>query len=165
MTDAPAIARAAPPLVRRDDWEVRLAAVLDRYARTAFGWGTADCLTLPADCVLAMTGVDPLAPWRGRYAGRDQAVALLARLAPEAAEDARLGAVVAATLAAHGAPRILPAFASHGDVVIATWSDAERGNAPAQHCGVVAGPGVALPGRRGLVFAAPDRIATAWRIG
>jgi hypothetical protein len=35
--------------------------------RRPFAWGTDDCLTLPADWLAKVTGLDPMADLRGRY--------------------------------------------------------------------------------------------------
>lgn len=156
---------AAAPLTRHADWERRLSACFARLAATPFKWGVMDCLTAPADCVHAMTDVDPLAPYRGLYASRAEADALLAALAPDVVEGQRLSAVVAAVMRAHGAPTIPPAFARTGDVAIARWPDAERDRAPAEHCGIVAGVNLALPYRTGLKAAPLRRAVTAWRVG
>ena len=49
------------------DWQDRLAALVRERMDMEPGWGTNDCMTWAADCVLAQTGVDTLAPYRGRY--------------------------------------------------------------------------------------------------
>ncbi|MBP5857299.1 hypothetical protein KAJ83_09785 [Marivibrio halodurans] len=156
---------ALPALRRLADWEVRLAACFRRCARERFGWGSFDCLILPADCILAMTDIDPMARWRGRYASRREADALLADLAPEVAPVARLAHVVGAVLAAHGAHAISPRHAGHGDIALVDWPDAERDGAIAPHCGVVGGAHILLPARVGLAVVPADRARHAWRIG
>lgn len=50
-----------------DHWEDRLhECVRGRYGLEP-DWGTNDCMTWAADCVLAQTGVDTLAAYRGKY--------------------------------------------------------------------------------------------------
>lgn len=52
---------------RLPDWRGRLAAHLAASAGRPFAWGRHDCAIFAADCILAMTGEDPAAPFRGRY--------------------------------------------------------------------------------------------------
>lgn len=53
--------------MRRKDWEAALHDAIARHAALPFEWGRVDCITFPADCVLAMTGVDVIAEERGKY--------------------------------------------------------------------------------------------------
>ncbi|MCR9218921.1 MAG: hypothetical protein NXI21_01725 [Alphaproteobacteria bacterium] len=156
---------SAEPFRRQPAWELALAVQQLALCAQPFAWGAADCLTTPADAVLAITGVDPLAPWRGRYRSRQEAEALLAALAPDAAPEDRLSAVVAAVMAAHGAPHIAPAFAQHGDVALCRWPEAGRGERPRDHCGFVSAAAVMLPARRGLTQVPLAQATAAWRIG
>ena len=55
------------------------AAVINAYARP-FRWGSADCCVAACDAFLALWGVDPLAPWRDRYASRVEALRLIRTL-------------------------------------------------------------------------------------
>jgi hypothetical protein len=53
---------------RLPDWPARLHEFVDGVKRSPFGWGGSDCLIgWAADAVLAMTGEDIAAPWRGKY--------------------------------------------------------------------------------------------------
>lgn len=70
-----------------------LEAFLEAETAAAFEWGVRDCWLLPADWVLARTGRDPAAPWRGRYASALGATRLINRGGgPEAFAGASLGA-------------------------------------------------------------------------
>lgn len=53
--------------MRLDDWQARLVAYLHASARKPFQPGTHDCVLFAAGAVLAMTGQDMAAGWRGRY--------------------------------------------------------------------------------------------------
>ncbi|MFN6950990.1 MAG: DUF6950 family protein [Albidovulum sp.] len=54
---------------RRRDWRARLHEEIERHRRVPFSWGDgSDCAMFAADCVKAMTGDDPAARFRGRYA-------------------------------------------------------------------------------------------------
>lgn len=48
-------------------WRTALHAEVERHRREPFAWGEADCAVFAADCLLAMTGEDAAAPFRGRY--------------------------------------------------------------------------------------------------
>lgn len=45
---------------------------VQRWARTPFAWGTADCCIILADYVRDVTGIDGAAHLRGRYADYEQ---------------------------------------------------------------------------------------------
>ncbi|MBN8292801.1 hypothetical protein JI664_12575 [Rhodobacter sp. NTK016B] len=44
-----------------------VAETLSLWRRSAFEWGTLDCVLATCDHVLRVTGIDPAAPWRGSY--------------------------------------------------------------------------------------------------
>jgi hypothetical protein len=58
-------------------WGVRLDRAIGTGRRAAFGYGTHDCLSFPALCIQALTGVDLFEPYRGRYSDEDGARALV----------------------------------------------------------------------------------------
>ncbi len=62
--------------MRVSDWETRLADYLAGMAGAEFRFGAADCALFAAGAVLAMTGNDPAAAFRGKY--RSQAGAIRA---------------------------------------------------------------------------------------
>ncbi len=64
-------------MTRRPDWEIRLSATIADWRRRPFRWDS-DCARWAAACVIAQTGVDPLAELRGRYRTKREALALLA---------------------------------------------------------------------------------------
>jgi hypothetical protein len=57
---------------RLADWRVRLAAVVEQHRNMPFEFGVNDCCLFAADCVQAMTGVDPGAAHRD-YTGMNGA--------------------------------------------------------------------------------------------
>ena len=89
---------------RLDDWADRLMLTIAGHQAMPFAWGRADCATLFGDCVWAMTGVDPLKPFRPWDNPRSAAHALFRAGAPDCA------AWVATIL-----PQIAPAQAQRGD--------------------------------------------------
>lgn len=52
---------------RLPNWEARLAAYLSPLRLRPFAWGSHDCCLFAAGAVEAMTGVDPMPEFRGRY--------------------------------------------------------------------------------------------------
>ena len=66
-------------MMRRQDWRGRLVAVCDAAQGRAFEWGLFDCTTFVADCVEAMTDVDPMEKHRGHYQKRIGAARQYAR--------------------------------------------------------------------------------------
>ncbi|MDF2603503.1 hypothetical protein [Sphingomonas sp.] len=52
---------------RKPDWDARLAAYLEPLRARPFVWGEHDCCIFAAGAVEAMTGVDPMPEFRGRY--------------------------------------------------------------------------------------------------
>lgn len=127
-----------------------LAGEIEARAAVPFSWGRQDCCTLAADLVLAMTGLDPIAAWRGLYDDEAAAEALLA-------EAGGLEALAARQAAEAGLGECHPRFAQRGDVALV-----RHGNALAM--GVVVGEAVAVPGPEGLVFLTPDCIQRAWSV-
>ncbi|WP_298810631.1 hypothetical protein [uncultured Sphingomonas sp.] len=93
---------------RLPDWEARLAAYLEPLRLRAFAWGEHDCCLFTAGAVLAMTGVDPMPEFRGRYTTPIGAGRALRRYG---------AGTLDATLDTKFAP-IAPALAQRGDIVM-----------------------------------------------
>lgn len=67
-------------MIRVDGWEHRLDQAIATGRRAAFQFGgdaPHDCLSFPALCIAAVTGVDLYEPFRGRYADEGGAKALV----------------------------------------------------------------------------------------
>ncbi|WP_065091645.1 DUF6950 family protein [Rhizobium leucaenae] len=94
-------------LVRVMDWRERFVAEVDRLKHSPFAWGEHDCGPgLAGNLVLAITGVDCAAQWRGTYSTAAEAFAAM-----KAAGFQNLGDLVAAML-----PEIHPSQARIGDI-------------------------------------------------
>lgn len=65
---------------RHPDWPERLAAFIEARRHVPFAWGSNDCATFAADALVALTGADPMAALRGRWAGQEQALQVLQQL-------------------------------------------------------------------------------------
>lgn len=128
---------------RPEDWPERLDAYVREAQTQPFVWGTHDCCTFAADWVLAITGVDPMGPWRGEYRTASGAQRLTQ-------ERGGLDALVTEAL---GAP-IATAFAQRGDVVMG-----EGVLGPTM--GIVLGVSAAFPGVDGIE---QRLIAADWKV-
>lgn len=95
-------------LQRRSDWEARLAAYLEPLRLRPFQWGSHDCCTFAAGAVEAMTGVDPMPDFRGRYSTAMGSARALRRIG---AGD------LASTMSSKFEP-VAAAFAQRGDIIM-----------------------------------------------
>lgn len=132
---------------RYEDWPRRLAAAIQAARARPFQWGEADCALWAADVVLGLTGEDLAAAFRGRYATRAGAVALL---------GAR-GGLEAVVTAALGEPLASPRLARRGDVVMVSTAEG-----PA--LGICDGAVGWFTGPTGLVAQRMSDWTKAWRV-
>ncbi len=141
------IRRRPSPAPRLPDWPERLAALIETRRHAPFAWGSHDCMLFAADAVLACTGRDPAAEWRGRYTTEAQAEAIMG--------EGGLYALVRQVEDARGTALCPPHLAQRGDTALVM-----RGNQAIM--GVVLGDQVALPGLDGLVFVPLAAARRAW---
>lgn len=135
-------------IIRRDDWELAMAEAFDRAADRPFSWGSWDCVHFVSDVVEAMTGVDPMADYRGAYADEAEAWAVLSQ---------RDGNLRGACRRAFGR-EIRPSFARRGDVVM------PRGGLAVGVC-IGAEAAFVSPDGEGLVVLPMREMARAFPIG
>jgi hypothetical protein len=83
-------------------WRERLGALIEARMATPFAWGSHDCCMWAANCVLAVSGVDLAAEYRGEYSTAAGAVALLQAAGGIEAMGARAGAPIPVLMAALG---------------------------------------------------------------
>ncbi len=133
--------------VRLPDWEVRLDAFIATGARVPFAPGRMDCALFAAGAVAAMTGTDPAAAFRGRYATLAAGRRALRRAGIASPEAAVTGLF---------AP-VAPQDARPGDIALVP---AEAGHA----LGVVQGELVYVRGPDGLGLVPLSRAARAWTV-
>jgi hypothetical protein len=96
-------------IVRRRDWDARLAAFLEAKADQPFAWGRHDCALAVAGAVQAMTGKNFGKPFRRKYHSAAGAVRALRELGA--------GDLPSTLTAALGEPRPL-AFGHRGDICL-----------------------------------------------
>jgi hypothetical protein len=133
--------------MRHEDWPQRLAAAIEAARRRPFAWGQHDCVMFAAGVVLALTGSDPMARWRGTY---DDALSALRALERE-------GGMEALWTRALG-PAMPPLTAQRGDVVLFDQPDI------GETIGVCTGHMIAGPGRDGALFVPMRAGVMAWRV-
>ncbi|MDF0489213.1 hypothetical protein PX554_13815 [Sphingomonas sp. H39-1-10] len=95
-------------MYRKPDWDARLAAYLEPLRLRPFAWGSHDCCTFAAGAVEAMTGVDPMPEFRGRYSTAIGSARAITRFGK---------GTVAATLDSKFEP-VAAALAHRGDIVM-----------------------------------------------
>lgn len=134
---------------RRPDWPERMAKIVEARRYVPFAWGRQDCCSFAADVTVALTGRDPLAAYRGRYASEAEADRLIG--------PAGLEAFVTRLMEDAGATEIPVIEAQRGD-----WALLVIGNMPL--VGVVLGAHVAAPGEDRLAFVPLRRAVRAWAI-
>lgn len=133
-------------LTRVPDWELRLSELVTQRLGAPFTWGENDCVLFAADCIEAMTGIDPAAQWRGQWASQGEAVRAIARAGG-------LQAAVSA-LALAEVPRL---FAQRGDLVLHRREGTDA-------LAICVGGQLAAPSETGLLFFGLDQGVMAWRI-
>ena len=132
---------------RLDLWPHYLEEAINAARAEPFRWGRHDCGLFASDCILAMTGTDPAAEFRGQYQSALGAARILRRLGGLAGLVASRGYPEHATLL----------YAQAGDVVYL-----QRGRTEA--LGICVGSRVAFLGATGLVFAPLTEASRAWRV-
>lgn len=121
---------------RLNGWEARLNDFLESRRNEPFAWGVNDCVTLAADAMESIYGVDPMWSFRGAYRDRKSALLLMAR-------NGGLGRMVEAL----GVFReVRPSFAKRGDLVLIKDETGE------ETLRVAVGGGFVGPGEFGLSF-------------
>lgn len=136
----------APTYKRLRDWQSRFRSCVREHQRP-FSWGVQDCCLFAADHVLAITGQDPAAEWRGSYANELGAGRLLQRLGG-----------VRTLLDLHFGARVAPLLARVGDVGLLVI----EGRDTMAVCGGATwlAPAAAAP----AAYALHEAVA-AWRVG
>lgn len=137
---------------RFEDWPTRLDAFFLSRKNEPFVWGKNDCCLFAADAIVAMTGEDFAARFRGTYDDLKSAVKILREMGKSISG-------LASDLAKLEEIPIL--FAQRGDVVLI---DGELG----ESLGIVALDGVSIAGpgvdAEGLIFLPINVSKKAWRI-
>jgi len=137
---------------RHNDWPSRLLRAVEEHRCKPFSWGESDCCLFVCDCILAMTGHDPAAPFRGRYRTALGAYRALRRYC-----GGGLGEIAAAC----GYAEVSPSMAQRGDVVLVNAPECQPGG---KALGICLGVHIATQSAFGLIFEPRARALRAWRI-
>jgi hypothetical protein len=133
-------------LKRFEDWPARLDAAIDSARVKPFAWGGHDCALFAADVVLAITGKDFGAQWRGSYHSAAQA---MRRLRPHGGLPGLVTKVLGDPVKTEQAMR--------GDVVLMCG---EQGPT----LGICLGANCAFTGLEGLVFVTLRECEQVWHV-
>jgi hypothetical protein len=98
--------------VRVEGWESRLVEMMMDAMKAPFSWGTHDCALFACDAVVALTGTDPGAEYRGTYFSEREAAVVLMR-------DGGLMTIVERMAWRYRWPVVHQLHAQRGDVAIA----------------------------------------------
>ena len=138
--------------MRHPQWETRLYEAIESAQKKPFQWGLFDCFTFAADCVEAVTGVDPMKGLRGTYESPKEAYEILNELGgPETAITAHLKAI------GYGPCRAT--HAKRGDIIILAQQSFKA------RMGIVSGSRALCPFELGGLAGLPiPQGANAWSI-
>lgn len=129
---------------RLPDWELRLAAFLDRERVGDFRWGRSDCATFACDGIKAMTGVDPMARLRGTYTEND---------------GPRLARIVLEIAAGLGSPEVPKQQVRRGDFLLVRDPSTDL-----MSCGLSIGPTAAVKTMTGWAHLPMTFWIRGWRV-
>lgn len=133
---------------RKENWPHHLEGVIGLYRGSRFAWGVSDCGTFFADCVMLMTGFDPIADVRG-YRNEREALRRLKAAGFDTVE---------ALVGNRFAP-IAPSMAGRGDLGITSGAH-DRLMSPA----VITGADAHAMTLDGLVVFSRSLVVQAWAV-
>lgn len=144
-------------LPRIRGWEQRLVQALSDEPSRPFAWGGADCLCLVGTVTFALTGIDPMAIYRGAYSTEAGAKRVLLEAGHTSLAEA---------LAAHF-EELAPALARRGDCGLVETGDGGATLAAVVVLGAeVMGKSPPGPtGGTGITLISRNRLVRAFRIG
>lgn len=131
--------------MKRPNWEMQFAEFCRQRETMPFAWGSNDCVLFAADCVLAMTGVDHAAQFRG-YTTAVHAARLIKKL----------GGLEAIVTRALGLPQALHEVTA-GDVVLVQFESCIA-------LGIYSGNACLGPGKDGIMAVGRTQILLAWKV-
>lgn len=151
-------------LQRKEYWDTRhLHDFLMQRAEAPFAWGVNDCCLFAADAVMAMTGVDPAAEFRGKYSDGPSAL----RAIGDVCAGRSVADAVAHCMQRVRAPELAnPLFARRGDLVLVEDDLIPASGLGNLIAGIVhlSGRHVAVVGENGLKRVSIRAARRAWRI-
>ena len=150
-------------LTRHELWETKLHQSIEAHKAKPFAWGEHDCALSVCNHVLAMTGTDLAADFRGEYSSEEAAFHAMQQICQDATT---LEHVVEQLAAKHQIPEIKPLHVQRGDVVLIDNPSPSTG-LNRQALGIVHlnGRHVLVTGPDGLHVLRVAHVRRAWRIG
>ena len=140
---------------RRSDWQSVLDEFLRAHHNRRFEYGTWDCCLFVCDAIVAMTGVDLAASYRGKYSTRTGALHVIS----ERTGTASILAVAENSAAAHHMPEIPVLHAHRGDMVVVA-----RGRDYSLGLVALNGRDVIVTSKRGLWRLPLSHAVRAWQV-
>jgi hypothetical protein len=144
---------------RHKDWVKRLDATISKSKGRDFDWKSHNCVSFISECLVAVTGQDPMTGWHdkaGQIKTKKQAFALLKKYGKgKIMEAAETGAKK------NRLSEIKPTFAKRGDPVVAANENGE------EVFGIIGLSGrevVGLHPEKGLTYLPMKQIVKAWSI-
>ena len=143
-------------MTKHPDWQYRLQRFLVGWQSAPFCYGQCDCCLFVAHALLAMTGTDLGARFRGRYRTHAEALAVC----EEHAGSRSVAALVESIFREHGLAEIPALCAQRGDVVLIRRSGSDYS------LGIVAlnGREILGVGEQGFLRIPLERGSRAWRV-
>lgn len=132
--------------MRKLNWAIALQNQITEFNQKQFEWGTHDCCTFAADCVLAMTGHDKMAKYRGGYKS----------LLGAQKKINKAGGLEAAITAELGEPK-QATYAKRGDVI---YFISPLGAT----AGICVGSRIAAPAISGIAYTPISEAIFAWDV-
>lgn len=143
---------------RREGWEHQLADFVVSARSRVFQYGSFDCCSMPCAAALEIVGVDPLAPFRGRYKSERGAV----RIIRGAGGFVQL---IEKIMSDVSAPEIAVNFARRGDILLVTDTEIVEPGFDAM-LALCLGRDMGFVSRdRGFCLLPTARAARAWGVG
>ncbi|MDQ2950159.1 MAG: hypothetical protein M3Y27_30185 [Acidobacteriota bacterium] len=143
-------------MTRLPNWQSALANFERLHREDRFAYGSWDCCLFVCDVILCMTGVDPAADFRGRYATRAEALARI-RNATGTISVRKIAEHVTARL---GMPRAESRLLQRGDLALIRRGKRDHS------LGIVAlsGLDVMVVSPKGLMRIPMSMAVSGWRI-
>lgn len=131
-----------------------MASVVKSYQKARFKLGEYDCCLFAADCIHALTGRDPLADFRGRYATPIEAFTIIDGLGFDS-----FGALAESKFQELGFLEIAPVMAQRGDIGMVEGPRLDN------TLGVCLGSKFAFFADPEMIYLGHESLLKAWRIG
>lgn len=142
-------------LNKKRNWIHLLSEEINRSLTRPFVWGEFDCALAACNFIYEQTGVDPAAAYRGKYATKAEANALI---------DNDLGKFAAGIAASLSMEEVGPLHAHRGDLVLVD-NGTSRQRSVALGIVDLSGQFALCAGPQGLMWVKMHRWKRAWRVG